>query len=481
MERQGLYAGRLTSIAQEERSPEIVFLGSTTRRTTRRELAERGVALASDFHSRGVAAGDVIAAVMWAEPAAFTSLFASIQLDACFAAALPILSPDDARRVLRPLRPAVFGRRSEASEIMTDIPIEMRVDGDEWLVEGRSSEQRGRRGNPAGRVIVHTSGATGRPKRVVHSDVSLHHTATAVLEAANVTDDDCFLHFIPPGHGLGTGLMIVPLERGCRVVCLEIWDPARAVASVANHGVTFAAGTPFFLGQLFDAARPGSLGSLRVAMVAGDHVSDSLYRKAELHNVELMNFYALSEIAVGAGRFPGRLLPFPGVEVQVRGQEWESLGAVAGELLVEGPGRALGYINDGGDFEAASAGLHPTGDVGEVGPDSSFTILGRIGDMAVRGGENISLVEVDLVLRSLPGVGDAAAAAIPLHGSDLIVAALVSDGRSFSPPAVAKAFQALGVSEHKAPRRLRMVETIPRTSTGKVLRSDVAELFRSRR
>jgi acyl-CoA synthetase (AMP-forming)/AMP-acid ligase II len=127
-----------------------------------------------------------------------------------------------------------------------------------------------------------------------------------------------------------------------------------------------------------------------------------------------------------------------------------------------------------------SDGWIRTGDIGRF-TSRGLTILGRTKDIAIRGAENISLAEIDLILRSLPNVRDAACAAIPARiGGQMIVAVVAPEpGVTISFLDLVAHFRACGVSVHKVPKQLHLAEAVPRTLTGKVMRSNIAAHFAS--
>ena len=329
-------------------------------------------------------------------------------------------------------------------------------------------------------VLVYTSGTTAAPKGVQHTHRTLiaEVRSTEHLHGGGVT-----LQAFPAGHVAGLLGVLRPLMGTCSTVCLDSWDPDVAARLIAEHRVTFTAGTPLHLATLLDAgARGGTdLTSLRSYMTGAASVPPSLIERAERAGIPTYRCYGSSEhptVTSGSVDDPlerrastdGRLLP--GNEVRVVDDDGRDVtDGRAGEVCTRGPELFVGYRDARMDADAFLPGRwFRTGDIGSLDASGYLTITDRKKDVIIRGGENISSKEVEDVLARHPGVGEVAVVAVPdeRYGEVVCAVVIAVEGASPSLEELRRHVFEAGLARPKAPERLVLVEDLPRTAAGKV-------------
>ena len=244
--------------------------------------------------------------------------------------------------------------------------------------------------------------------------------------------------------------------KGATVVLEPSFDAARALELIAEHGVTTMMGVPatyLFLSEQEPASRRADLSSLRLAVVGGAPMPESLLETWQARGIEIVQGYGLTEAAPNvlclppedASRklgFAGK--PYPHVDVALRDAETGALldGAATGELVVRGPNVFAGYWRNHEATAAAFAdGWLSTGDVAERDEEGFYRIAGRIKDMVISGGENVYPAEIEDVLHAHPAVVEAAVVGVPDErwGEACAAFVVLRDGATASAAALARA------------------------------------------
>lgn len=333
--------------------------------------------------------------------------------------------------------------------------------------------------------IIYTSGTTGSPKGVAcsHESILVHDLPT---EAP--AQPVAFAHAFPIGTNAGQECLRMPLRRTATAVVLPEFDPHRLCALIAERGIQRLQLVPAMAQML---VMSGAVGQYDVSSVERIILSSApvppelLAQLAEAFpQAELWNAYALTES--GSARTVMRFDPTrPGAvgrpvgqsEVRVVDDDGRDLPpGETGEVWLrrEGaPKRA--YYRDPDSTAAAFAGdWLKTGDLGQFDADGYLYLIDRKKDLIVSGGLNISSVEVENALYAHPAVREAAVFGVPhaVLGQD-VAAAVVAD-----PAPTVRALQSFvreRLGEHKVPRRVELVERLPRTESGKVLKRELRE------
>jgi malonyl-CoA/methylmalonyl-CoA synthetase len=348
-------------------------------------------------------------------------------------------------------------------------------------------------GAPA--AIVYTSGTTGRSKGAVLTRNNLASNAAVLAEAWRFTADDVLLHVLPlfHVHGLFAAINTV-LASGSSLLLLPRFD----AASTLNHlpGVTVFMGVPTHYTRLLQ--QPGlnreATGGARL------FVSGSAPLLAETHREFLrrtghtiLERYGMTETLMNTSnpydgaRKPGSVgPPLPGIQVRVAGTAGaaELAGTATGSLEIKGPNVFAGYWRDPEKTrsEFTADGWFKTGDLGCVDGDGYVHILGRAKDLVISGGYNVYPKEIEMELDALAGVMESAVIGVPHPDFGEAVTAIVvpNPGIRLSEAEIIHSLQ-MRLARYKVPKRVLLVEELPRNAMGKVqknvLRAAHASLF----
>ncbi|BEV01439.1 AMP-binding protein [Novosphingobium olei] len=332
------------------------------------------------------------------------------------------------------------------------------------------------------KMVLYTSGTTGRPKGVLHSHVTLQRIVARSGEHWGLQAGEATLMPSPVTHvsGYANGLE-APLVCGIRSVLMEAWDAAEALALIAQHDlVGTVAATPFLV-ELAAAARAAGTGlpSFRFFACGGAAVPNDLIPAADaaFDNAHAFRVFGASEVPLVSFGWPHdqhRAATTDGEVVDyvvriVDGDDRDVPAGHEGEILARGPAMMLGYADAQQTAEAiTSDGYFRTGDLGVLSADGAITITGRKKDLIIRGGENISAKEIEDVLHTHPAVKEASVVAMPHARLGEGVCAYVILSGEADAAALAAHVGSSGLAKQKIPERFEFVEDFPRTASGKV-------------
>ncbi|PTU30455.1 AMP-binding protein [Stenotrophobium rhamnosiphilum] len=343
--------------------------------------------------------------------------------------------------------------------------------------------------NPdAVRMVLYTSGTTGRPKGVLHTHNTLHALLCQIRQHWLVEPGDKFLVPSPISH-IGGSIYAFesPLLLGTTAVLMERWDAAEAVRIIESERCTHMAGATPFLQQLLNACETAGTRqpSLKVFICGGASVPPSLIRKATdyFKNAVVTRVYGSTEVpvtTVGA-TLANETTPAADTDGRRGFAEIKLVGHGSappneGEVHARGPQMLVGYLHQ--EDEAASfdaEGYFRTGDLARMQDDTYLVINGRAKDIIIRNGENISPKEVEDILVGHPQIaeiaivgvadsktGERACAVIVIKGAD---APDVDNLRNY--------LKALGVASFKAPEQVAIWDALPKNDAGKVLKHQI--------
>jgi acyl-CoA synthetase len=345
--------------------------------------------------------------------------------------------------------------------------------------------------------ILSTSGSTGTPKQALFTHNNILFSERSYLSVLDLSPDDVMWMPSPLHHatGLFHGLIAAALLGGTTVL-QERYSPAAAVELINREGCTWSHGaTPF----IFDLLRTldeskGTLPSLRFYICGGAPVPPSLIAHAWRYKILLSESYGstescphayvpLDEVLEWNGRFSG--IPYEGIEVRVVDADHNPMPAgVQGEEASRGPNVFVGYLNEPERTARAldEDGWFYSGDLCTMDAKGRIRINGRMKEIIIRGGENISAREVDEAVTGAPGVGDHATVGVPDErlGERICLFTTVPAGETAPTVASVTAWLAgRGVPKRIWPERIETIDAIPHTATGKVQRFKLtAELER---
>jgi cyclohexanecarboxylate-CoA ligase len=339
-------------------------------------------------------------------------------------------------------------------------------------------------------VVVFTSGSTGEPKAVLHTQRSLAYKARLMAGVHRLGPDDAVLMPAPLAHVSGLlNAVLVPGAAGMRTVLMERWDPEAALTIIEAERISFMVGPPtFFLGLMSAASfSPARVASLRLVSSGGAGVSPAFVATATAElGCLVKRTYGSTEAptmtTTMSGDAPRRAQETDGRpvgEVELRISDPNSGRALPpgteGELWVRGPELFAGYADASQTQEATRRGWFRTGDLAVLDADQSLTIVGRIKDVIIRGGENIATAEVESVLEDHPSVRQAVAVGYPDVRLGERVAAFVVTDDPFDLEACRAWFAERGVARFKIPELVLPVSSLPTTAAGKPDRAALKE------
>ena len=351
-------------------------------------------------------------------------------------------------------------------------------------------------GRPA--LMIHTSGTTGRPKGVVHTHASIAAQVDALLEAWAWSADDRILLVLPLNHVHGiVNVTLCALAAGACCEAPGGFDATEVWERLSSGRLTLFMAVPTIYTRLIsawelaDAATQSawSIGAqgLRL-MVSGSAALpvSTLQRWQELTGHVLLERYGMTELGMAlsntlTNRQPGHVgVPLPGVEVRVVDDGGRTVeDGQPGELLVRGPNVFAEYWGRAeATVEAFVDGWFRTGDVAVREPEG-FRLLGRSSvDIIKSGGEKVSALEIEEVLRTHDAVADCAVVGVDDSdwGERVCVAVVLAPGAGTSDTSL-RAWGKERLAPSKVPSRYLFVDELPRNTLGKVLKPEVKRLF----
>ncbi|MER6286768.1 type I polyketide synthase [Streptomyces sviceus] len=379
---------------------------------------------------------------------------------------------------------SVVGERSPRLVVTGEGPVPEGVAHfDDLVADGRSPGPRDDLALDDPAWLLYTSGTSGTPRAAVASQRSaLWSPVACYVPRLGLSADDRLLWPLPLAHTYAHSLCVLGTTvAGGSARITAVREPAALVRLVEEFAPTVLGGVPLTYQQLLDAGL-GEVPSLRMCVTAGAPSAPELRERVEERfGAPLLDGYGSTEtcgkIAMESPAGPrvrgssGAVLPGMEVRLVDPGTGAEVVGA-EGEIWVRGPGVMLGYRDGAG---ADGDGWYRTGDLGRLGEHGYLTVTGRANDRIVRGGENVDPVEVEQVLRGLPGVLDAAVVARPhpLLG-EVPVAFVVPEERALDTGALLRACAEV-LSAHKVPEDVLFTPAIPRTAAGKPRRAVLRE------
>jgi 2-aminobenzoate-CoA ligase len=471
-------------------APAIHFAGTVL---TYQELANQVMQIAGALRQRGVKAGDCVMLRLLNRPHFIAAFLAVLRVGAVAVPTAPLLRYREIGAIIENADPVLLISEPDVWEEITKLnaPTVRTVNvGD--LVEGAPLRECVPTPQDAPAVLLYTSGSTGMPKGCMHSHADLlaacDSYARYVLKPA--PDDRFGGHpTMAFAYGLG-GLLLFPLRFGASTVLIERFTPAAMIASIRDDKVTIAFCAPITLRLMMKtAAAPlkESLGSLRLMISAGETLPASVHRAwMESTHIEVLDGLGSTEMLhIFISSRPGRSRAgvtgevVPGYQASVVDER--TMQAVPdgqpGLLAVKGPTgcRYLGLTYRQQAY--VRQGWNIPGDVYIRDSDGFFHYQCRNDDIIISGGINIAAPEVESVLLEHPGVFEAAVVASPddLHG--MVPKAFIVLHGTYPPTEELKKelqeFVRGEIAPYKYPRKIEFVKELPKTSTGKIRRTEL--------
>ena len=328
------------------------------------------------------------------------------------------------------------------------------------------------------RMILYTSGTTGRPKGVLHTHNSIDALIRQIGQHWLVDDGDKFLVPSPIAHiGGSIYAFECPLLLGSTAVLMERWDPDTAVGLMHAERCTHMAGaTPFLEGLLTAAERAGTrLPDLKVFICGGASVSPALIRRAAAYfdRAVVTRVYGSTEVPVTTVGSPTD----PDHAADTDGRAGiADIKLVDGEILARGPQMLVGYLHPEDETESFDEdGYFRTGDLGRWLDDEYLVVTGRAKDIIIRNGENISPKEVEDILVGHPGIAEVAVVGVPDERTGERACAVIVASGSDAPGLtdLGDLLMNQGLAKFKIPEQVVVWDALPKNDAGKVLKHQI--------
>ena len=332
-------------------------------------------------------------------------------------------------------------------------------------------------------VILYTSGTTGTPKGAELTHANLRRNVEIVVEMLALGADDVILGALPLFHAFGqTAGLNAAVAAGACLTLIPRFHPAKALAIMERDGVTVFEGVPTMFAAMLHCGERPDTSALRLCVSGGAALPVEVMRGfEEAFGCQVLEGYGLSETSPVASfnhpdreRKPGSIgTPVDGVDMKLLDPGEDGIG----EIAIRGHNVMKGYWNrPDATAEAIDAdGWFRTGDLARVDEDGFFFIVDRSKDMIIRGGYNVYPREIEEVLYEHPAVREAAVVGIrdDILGEEVGAAVVLKPGAQ-ADAAELRAFVKERVAAYKYPRKVWIVDDLPKGPTGKILKREIA-------
>jgi long-chain acyl-CoA synthetase len=494
--------------ARADTAPEKVFLFSEAdgRRFTYREFDAAVNRAANMLSAHGVGKGDVVGLLLPNSAEYVVAYFACFKLGALAGPVNSLLKPEEMAYVVGNseakllLYSAQFDAQvSELKEEVETLREALIFDDEAAATEGQSNEPGAWSETALTRddeaIIIYTSGTTGKPKGCLLTHGNLLANARQIVEWLGFAEDDRLLTVMPLFHMNAVSVTTMSaLYAGGSTVTSTRFSASRHWQIVGDYGVTSFGSVATMLSMLLKTYPGGvpeglSTERLRFAMCGSAPVPAEVMRRfEETFNCLVVEGYGLSESTCRSTfnppdtrRRPGSCGMAIGNEMRVVGEDDDELpDGEAGEIVMRGENVFKGYFkNEAATARAFRGGWFHTGDVGFRDAEGFYHVIDRKSDMIIRGGENIYPREIDELLYKHPAVAEAAAFGVPdpLYGEDVAAFVVLKEGHEAAGEEIA-AYCRERLADYKCPKTVRVVATLPKGPTGKVLKRELQALWR---
>ncbi len=457
-------------------SPDAEMLIAGDERVTFGGLRTRVLNLAAGLFAEGVGSRTVLA---WQLPTTVDAVTLSLALSRLGAIQVPMLP--------------VYGRR-EVDFAVDQAGVERLITATDALPTGDPATLPAHEPTAEGTTthIFYTSGTTGVPKGVRHNDRGIIAAGETMAWCFEITDADTVPIAFPIAHVGGAGWLATLMVIGCRAILFDGFDPAAAMAVMDREQATLAGGGTVFCEMLLASrlANPDgpTLSSVRAFLGGGAPAPGGLdERLIAAFGTGYLSSYGMTEAPILTGTRPSHDPDLrrgtegavgPGIEVTIVGEDGQEVGVgEEGEVRVAARQRFLGYV----DAELDSTGLDElgrvrSGDLARIDEHGFIRITGRIKDVIIRKGENVSAKEVEDFLHRHPKVAEAAVIGLPDESRGERVCAVVAlrpGVDAFTLVEVADYLTSEGLMRQKFPEQIEFLDILPRNATGKVLKHEL--------
>jgi long-chain acyl-CoA synthetase len=482
----------LYRLAQTRPSQAAMIAGD--RYWTYARLVSETERLAKAMVARGVKPGDRVALHMANLPQMVLAYYACFRIGAIAAPLNTRMKTAELRPILKRLDASLYLGQAQLYAEIAGIESDILPSHVRYIAGGSVKDERARPWEriyagsaslplpampapDAPAILLGTSGTSGASKLVVHTATTLAASVEACIEFG-MRGRHTTLNMAPMVHASGLAVMLCSIRFGARMILLERFDPDAALDAISAHRCTWVIGLPFMFADLVQcqSMHPRNVASLKYCASGGDVCPVQVQNKfADAFGLPLYSIWASTEIlgALIHGLQPGpvtrmtspddvRLVDDNGVPVR-RG--------TVGELLIRAPQLTPGYWTGPDRIEdAAPDGWYHTGDLMRQGDKDDLWFVARKKNLIIRGGSNISPLEVEHVLLSHAAVRDAAVVGIPDQRLGQRVAAVVQLAADADDDVLDDILDhaRARLADYKVPERIRVIAKVPRNGTGKI-------------
>jgi fatty-acyl-CoA synthase len=467
------------------------------------DLDERTTRLAHALRQAGVRRGDRVAYLGPNHPSYLETLFAAGLLGAVFVPLNTRLSAPEIAYQLADSGTGVLLHDPGLAALVGSLPADggprrvIAADGpgyERLLAEASAEPLDESVGLDELCLIMYTSGTTGRPKGAMLSHANITWNAVNVLIDHDLIAGEVALVAAPLFHTAGLNMQTLPvLLKGGTCLLVPAFDPARAFDLVSRHRVTFMFGVPAMFDQMARHPRwsEAELSSLRILTCGGSPVPTGLIAAYQERGLTFLQGYGMTEAAPGVlfldaehavSKAGSAGVPHFFSEVRVARPDLTPTEAgEAGEVLVRGPHVMSGYWGLPEETAAAFAeGWLRTGDVARTDDDGYVTIVDRLKDMIISGGENIYPAEVENAILAHPDIADCAVFGVPdERWGEVGRAVVVGRAGARLDPEEVLAFLDGRIARYKIPKSVVIADELPRNPSGKLLKNRIRSAYGS--
>ena len=495
---------RLAEIARVSPGQEAIVFQN--RRLTYAQLDTRVSQMASGMQQLGVKPGDRVLLALGNCPEFVIAYYAVIRMKGVVVPVSPVYTINEIGVIMRDCQPSLaitcpelqqtFIKLKESIDIPQGVIVNSCNLENETFLTYEQVCSKGAYAFPATKysredlaVILYTAGLAGKPKGAMLTNFNMYSNALTYSQLCSMGPSDRALLTAPAYHaGAQTCIMNNAIVAGATLVIQEGWRGAEELLKIIQEEkVTFFFGTPTMYKFIADCPNleKYDTSTLRIAFTGAASMPADLYDEfRNKMNLHLTEGYGLAETSpvvtanfiAKSGKQGSIGIPIPGVEVRIFDYEDREVprGQV-GEIVVRGPNVMLGYYNRDEETRwALRNGWFHTGDLAYADPDGYLYIVDRKKDLIIRGGVNINPREVEEVLYTHPGIFDVAVVGVPdaVMGEELLAFIMVRDGQELNDMDI-KDFCRGKIAAYKIPRYYRFVASLPKTSSGKLMRKEL--------
>ena len=502
--------------AHAERAPQSFAVRDRFRRITYRDLAATADALAADLAARGVRPGQRVS--VWL-PSRLEGVIALIACSRNGYVCCPSLHRDhtigEVIELMQRTRSAAFigqagfGADADRRDIFTEIsalpslrhayrlaPLNEK-DGNAFPGIARAVENAAAPAKQDPNQIVYlafTSGTTGKPKGVMHSDNTLLANARQLAADWNIGNDAVVYSLSPLSHNLGFGAQVMALAVGGELLINDLPKGASLADRILETGTSFLVGVPPHAIDLLAEMRArglkglGRLKGFRISGAAAPRevvaglmeqgiIPQSGYGMTEncSHQYTLLNDDPKLIVETSGRACPGYELRI----FKIGDPDTEAPAGEIGQIGGRGASLMLGYFDDQQATEDAfnAHGWFMTGDLGALDANGYLRITGRTKDIIIRGGHNIHPARIEALAMKHAAVTRAAAVAVPdaRLGEKVCLAVMLRAGHNVEPAELLAYLDAAGLSKYDMPEYFLALDEIPLTPNGKIRKRDISD------